>query len=37
MKYDPVLLFLSPGWELVIMPKFQGVNQKILLTPKNTA
>lgn len=38
MKYDPVLLLLSPGWKLVIILKFpQGVNQKILLTPKNTA
>lgn len=38
MKYDPVLLFLSPGWKPVIILKFlQGVNQKILLTSKNTA
>lgn len=37
MKYDPVLLFLSPRWKLVIILKFpQEVNQKILLTSKNT-
>ena len=32
------LVFLSPGWELVIIPKFpQRVHPKILLTSKNTA